>query len=405
MERNIYKKRRDALFKQLPKDSVAIIPSLSDNPENQPYDASFYYLTGLMLNNAILVMTKEKSVEKETIYRMKIDPVLSLWVCSPPPDDELRAKSAIKDLKDFTPDALLDTLYNEATKGMKDFYFHYAPKKPNLPPSLSQALVKKIRKYLPHINLIWLSPIISELRRVKTPQEVALFKEAIRITKNAIINVFSKRSTYQNECQVYADYSASLINELNRKSGFNVIVAAGKNATILHYDNNNSPIHNNSMILIDAGCDYEGYNSDITRCFPRGRLFPAKAKHIYEAVLTAQELIIKSIKPGVSLQEINDNAKDIIFRVYKDARIVKSLDELNKVYYHGASHYLGLEVHDVGIRSRLLKPGCVLTVEPGCYVEKLGIGIRIEDDVLVTSSGYENLSYSIPKKIKEIEAL
>ena len=184
---------------------------------------------------------------------------------------------------------------------------------------------------------------------------------------------------------------------------FKPIIAAEINATILHYVDNNCIIPENSLVLLDIGASCNSYCADITRTFPVSGKFTTRQAEIYQEVLGVQQKIIDMIKPGIALMDLNLKTVSLITESLKRLKLIEEDEEYRKYYMHSVSHHLGLDAHDVGSRDSILEPGNVITVEPGIYVPEEKIGIRIEDDILVTETGSKNLSARIPKQIKELE--
>jgi Xaa-Pro aminopeptidase len=186
---------------------------------------------------------------------------------------------------------------------------------------------------------------------------------------------------------------------------FKTIAASGVNATVLHYSQNNTKTQDGDLILFDLGAQWNYYNADITRTFPLSGKFTERQKEIYNIVLKAMDDTMAVIKPGVPFAKLNETTRASLAEGLKKIGLIKEDSELSKYYFHGVSHYLGLDTHDVGSRDTELKPGMVLTIEPGLYIEEEKIGIRIEDDVLVTEGGSENLAKDIIRTVEDIEKL
>lgn len=270
--------------------------------------------------------------------------------------------------------------------------------------------------------------LIAKLRKEKNSYEVNAMKEAIRITKDAFINTikFTKPTMTENEVLAYLEY------EFKKRGAddvsFHSIVAGGINATILHYIQHDAELKDNTLLLIDAGTEKNGYAADISRTFPVGKKFSPAQRDVYQAVLEINKKVIEKIKPGIALKELDIYATKLTIGALIDLKILKGdietlflLDSCRPFYTHSIGHYLGLDAHDVGSyyngvdKPEPLTPGTVVTVEPGLYFGKIaekytpkelyGIGVRIEDDILVTEEGYENLSIEIPKEIDDIENL
>lgn len=269
-------------------------------------------------------------------------------------------------------------------------------------------------------------PLLDEMRLIKDADEIALIQKACDISAQAYHQVMRqlKDAKHEYEVQALLEYHMRCLG--GQGPAFNSIVAGGVHATTLHYESNQAPLKAGELLLIDTGCEYGYYASDVTRTLPiSGQFSPAQAK-IYNLVLQAQQHVIKVIRPGVRYEVLNKTAGEILARGLIELKICKGTvaqvlksEEFKRYYPHGIGHWLGLDVHDVGSyqesdgKSRILKRGMVLTVEPGLYFAAddkrvpaiyRGIGVRIEDDVEVTATGNRVLTQAIPKEIAEIEA-
>jgi len=187
--------------------------------------------------------------------------------------------------------------------------------------------------------------------------------------------------------------------------GFAPIVGSGINAATLHYEKNECQIENGEVVLMDVGASYLNYSADITRCFPVSGTFSERQKQVYSVVLEVQKKIIEMIKPGIELATLNRTARDLLAKGAVELGLITNEDEITKYYMHSISHFLGMDTHDVGGRNSILEIGNVITVEPGLYIPEEKLGVRIEDDVLVTETGFCVLSQNIPKEISEIEEI
>ena len=188
-----------------------------------------------------------------------------------------------------------------------------------------------------------------------------------------------------------------------KHQGFVPIIAAGKNATTLHYIRNDSKIGNNELVLLDVGAACNNYSADISRTFPVSGKFTARQKEVYYEVLNIQKEIIEMVNPQVGLTDLNKRTNELIAEALIRLKLISDKKDFRKYYMHSVSHHLGMDTHDLGSRDSVLEAGNVITVEPGIYIPEEGIGIRIEDDILVTKDGYKNLSADIPKEIEDLE--
>jgi Xaa-Pro aminopeptidase len=265
---------------------------------------------------------------------------------------------------------------------------------------------------------------VAAMRLVKDAEELRLMHRAAEISSAAHRRAMARTRSGWYEYQVEAELAHEFLRSGAQAVAYPSIVASGPNACVLHYRDNNRQMQANDLLLIDAGCEFEGYASDITRTFPVAGTFSGAQKAVYELVLAAQLACIEAIGPGKPFHDYHRAAERVIAQGLVDLKLcqgpadaVLESGTYKQFYMHRAGHWLGLDVHDVGLyrvggESRKLEPGMVLTVEPGCYIrpadnvpeEFWDIGVRIEDDVLVTAEGTENLTAATPKSVADVEA-
>jgi Xaa-Pro aminopeptidase len=267
--------------------------------------------------------------------------------------------------------------------------------------------------------------LVDEMRLVKDAYELTTMRSAARISTAAHRRAMQATLPGRTEYEIEAE----LLHEFRRGGAqapaYTSIVAGGANACILHYVQNDAPLKAGELLLIDAGCELDGYASDITRTFPVDGKFSAPQREVYELVLAAQAAAIVQVKPGAAWNAPHDAAVQVLAQGFVDLGLCRgSVNEViengdyRKFYMHRTGHWLGLDVHDAGDYKRggewrKLEPGMVLTVEPGCYIQAgdgiparyANIGVRLEDDVAVTASGHEVLTQAAPKTIDDVEAL
>ncbi|MBN2288441.1 MAG: Xaa-Pro dipeptidase, partial [Candidatus Glassbacteria bacterium] len=273
-------------------------------------------------------------------------------------------------------------------------YFDFTPSVLDGPVSAAEVLLKQIRERYPHLEIIPLSTLTDSMRLVKDTLEVALLEKAIGITGRALEETISsiKPGMFEYEIEGLIEYGFH--RRGSQRPGFPSIVGSGPNSTVLHYNSNRRRVGAGELVLMDVGAEYDYYTADITRTVPADGRFSERQREIYQIVLKAQQAAIEAVKPGVTLAEVHQAAREVIAKAgYGD------------YFIHYTSHFLGMDVHDVGSREIPLKPGMVITVEPGIYLAKENLGVRIEDDVLVSGQGCRVLSESIPKSVAELESL
>ena len=269
--------------------------------------------------------------------------------------------------------------------------------------SPGQSFAGTIKERYPHIDIKNLYYDIAELRLIKSEEEVELIERAIDITNKGIKNILDNIKPGMAEYEIEAYFDFTLNKNGIREKAFETIAATGKNATILHYVDNNCKCKDGDLILFDLGAQYKYYNADISRTFPINGKFTERQKQVYNIVLKAMDAVEKAAKPGLLFSELNEIAKKVLIEGCKELGLIKEDEEITEYYFHGVSHYLGLDTHDVGSRDVELKAGMVLTNEPGLYIQEESIGIRIEDDLLITEDGCRNLSKDILKTVEDIE--
>ena len=291
-----------------------------------------------------------------------------------------------------------------ASEALENAYLDFDRTSYNHPDTEQIVFAKELGEKYPHLNLRNVYMMIATMRRVKSEEEITNIRKATTITQLGIEAMMkaAKPGMKENEIEAYFDFTVKSAGA--RDKAFHTIAAAGANATILHYEDNNANANDGDLILFDLGAAWSNYSSDISRTFPvNGRFTPRQAE-IYQAVLDVEKATIEKIKPGVKMSELNAFAKQALTDACKKLGLIIKDEDVANYYYHTIGHSLGLDTHDVGGREFTLEPGVVITIEPGLYIAEESIGIRIEDDILVTESGYENLSQGIIKEIADIEA-
>jgi len=403
-------KQRQKIINTLEVGSMAIlfagdlVKRSADSTYPFVVNRNFYYLTHCDEDSLICIFLHTGAGKKEVLFIKDFNSLEEKWVGHSLPKEEAAALSGIINIHPLSQfeSFLVRTLTNSDIKTV-----YIDSERINLKHRSNEAenFAKMIQEKYPTLALINLNPSINALRRIKDKDEIEHIREAIGTTHRALNRVIKEMRVGRTEYQVAADFSYQLGLE-NRVHSFDTIAASGKDATILHYVTNQKVLKDGDLVLLDCGAACNNYSADITRTYPINGKFSPRQKELYTIVLKAQEAVIDAIKPGVSFQFLNEIVKEIYRQECVKAKVILSPDQIDEVYYHGVSHSLGLDTHDVGsIEGTLLEAGMVITVEPGLYSQLDGIGIRIEDDVLVTSTGCENLSRDIPKSIEAIESL
>jgi Xaa-Pro aminopeptidase len=410
MKQAFFVNNRQNIHSHLSDDSVLVL--FAGTAPHKSADAhypftpnrNFLYLTGVDREHAVLLVSKRNGTVTETLFIEKADPVAEKWTGKKMTPEEAREKSGIQNiefLEDFEK-KLAALLSNGAYQNL---YLDLEQRDWNGAPSKAHTFAKQMTERYPYLAIRNIYPVICEMRTTKTPEEVERIREAIDITKRGIENMLAHARPEMMEYELQAHFDFVLLANGVQEHAFRSIIASGQNATILHYEENNQRVRDNDLVLIDLGAQVEYYNADISRTFPVNGKFTDRQKELYEIVLKAELETIRIIKPGLPFEELNKTTRRVLTEELKRIGLIENEEQLSQYYYHNVSHHLGLDTHDVGERTGIvLKPGMVLTVEPGLYVAEESIGIRIEDNVLVTEDGCEVLSKDIIKTVEEIEA-
>jgi Xaa-Pro aminopeptidase len=417
---------------RLGQDSVAIISSAPEAPRsndtNYRYrqNSDFYYLTGFDEPEAIAVITPKQD-EKFTLFVRPRDPEREIW-------DGRRAgvEGAVKQYGAdvaFPIEEFREKL-SDLINGARNLYYRIGGGNPELDDMIVRQIGRMRSLGRKGINapeaIIDTGAILHEMRLIKSADEVELMQRAADIAAEAHREAMKAARPGMKEYEIEA-----LIEFIFRRSGaaapaYTSIVGSGPNATVLHYINNDATLRDGDLLLVDAGAEYQGYASDITRTFPVNGRFTEAQRDIYDLVLRTQVDCVRRARPGVRMEELKSHSIEMLTEGMVSLGLLtgepqKLIEEkkYEQFYMHGLGHFLGIDVHDVGRyyndgESRRLEPGMVITVEPGLYVaentegipEKYrGIGVRIEDDVLITEDGQRVLSSKVPKQPEEIEEL
>ena len=412
----MFAQRRENYFNEVKDLSISFLFSgvapQKSNDQNYHFSVnrSFFYLTGIKQQNVVLMMVKGNKQTDSFIFIEKIDPVKALWDGAGLSFEEAsqKAEVPIEHVKDITElqsflNGLLST-NRRAVYGLIDaIYLDLERQSENSLPTKAHLFADELKAKYAYLNIKTNQLILAELRTVKDQYEIDQVKKAVEITKTGIKRIMREMKPGLFEYELQAEYNY-ILNKNRTTPSFDTIAASGKNATVLHYIDNDSKIPEDQLVLFDLGVDYDYYCSDVTRTIPSNGTFSKRQKEVYEVVLEANKKSIEWLKPGVTIKEFNDYGKQILIDGAKRLGLIKEDSEISKYYYHSLGHYLGLDVHDVGNYAKPIPEGALITVEPGLYIAEEGIGIRIEDDVVVTKDGAINLTKDIIKEVADIEA-
>ncbi len=427
-----FEKRRRLLTKLIGKDGIAVIPTSDTRVRSRDTDypyrpgSDFYYFTGFSEPNAVMILAPGREDGAFVLCLRQKNPLTEIW------DGHMEGLNGVK--KNFGADQSfkiedLETTLSSLFMGRQKVFFTLGQDEvldKVLMKSFNSVRAGQRRGGVVPSEIQALEPLIHEMRLIKSKHEIALMRKSANISVDAHKRVFKNCKPGVFEYQIEAD----IIHEFGKNGSvpaYTSIVASGENACTLHYISNREKMKAGQLLLTDAGSEYEMYAADITRTIPVSGTYSKEQKEIYELVLEVQKTAIENVKPGQTFEGLQSGAIKGLTQGLKKLGLLKGqIDQLIKseaykdFYMHGIGHWLGMDVHDVGSymdekgKSKKFQPGMVLTIEPGIYISKKnrnvpleyrGIGIRIEDDVLVTKSGCEVLTKALPKEIDEIESI
>ncbi|MDX8385649.1 MAG: Xaa-Pro aminopeptidase [Gallionella sp.] len=425
----IYAKRRASLLKQM-QQGIAIIPTAREVVRNADahydyrHDSNFYYLTGFTEPGAVLVLIAGHKKQNILFCRDK-DPEREVW------DGFRYGPEAAKEQLGFDQTFSVTQLDEKLADLMDNQPTLFYPVGENM--AWDRRILKMLNTVQTKARIGIHAPeairdirtLLNEMRLLKDKHELAIMRRAASISCEAHRRAMRFTRPSQYEYQVEAELLHEFCSHGARHPAYTSIVAGGANACVLHYVGNNTQLHNGDLLLIDAGCEFAGYAADITRTFPVNGKFSTAQKDVYEIVLAAQTAAISAAKPKKSWNAPHEAALRVLAQGFIDLKLCKgSVDTVlesesyKRFYMHRTGHWLGMDVHDVGDykidgKWRKLAPGMALTVEPGCYIRPArnvpkalwNIGIRIEDDIIITAKGNEVLTQAAPKTVAEIEEL
>ena len=427
-----FARRRKNLMGMMDKHTIAIIPGAREVTRSRDTEYPFrqnsdlFYLTGFEEPDAVLVLVPSRRQGQVVLFCRERDPDMELWN-----GYRLGPEGAVAYLgvDDAFPIDDLDEILPGLIEGTQRIY--YSMGHDDVFDQRVMGWVNQIRKLVrtgaaPPADFTDLAFLLHEQRLIKSAAEVRVMRKAGEISAAAHVRAMQECQPGRYEYHLEAAIQHTFAEHGARFPAYNSIVGSGENACVLHYTENASKMRAGDLVLIDAGCEYQGYAADITRTFPVSGQFSAEQRAIYDVVLEAQRAAIAKVRPGNTWNQPHDATVRVITRGLvklgllrgKERELIKA-EAYRDFYMHRAGHWLGLDVHDVGEyrvdgRWRQLEPGMVLTIEPGIYIAAdntkvpkrwRGIGVRIEDDVVVTEQGCDVLTGDVPKRADEIEAL
>jgi Xaa-Pro aminopeptidase len=421
IENTLFINNRVRLLKELKPNSMAILLASDEMPRtgDQAFDfrqnPDLFYLTGIDQEQTILIFFPDcpNPLYREALFIRRTNEYIKVWEGHKYTIDEAKAASGIENV--FWSDSF-DDIFTSLMVYAENIYINLNEndRNNNSVPYSDLRFANNLRQKYPAHSFLRLAPIMEKLRVIKQPIEIELTQKAIDITNDAFRRVLKFCKPQVKEYEIEAEIIHEFIRQGATGHAYHPIIASGANACILHYGNNNQVCKNGDLILMDFGAEYANYNADLTRTIPVNGRFTPRQKEVYNAVLRVMKAAKSMLTPGAILADYNNEVGKIMEKELIDLKLIKKDDvqkqdpksPLYKKYFmHGTSHFLGLDVHDVGARYKPMQIGNLFTVEPGIYIPEEGIGIRLENNVLITKNGVVDLMDNIPLEVEEIEDL
>ena len=421
LDSKIFIQNRKRFVDKMQKNSIAIFVSNDEFPSNGDalhgfvQNSDLFWLSGIEQEGTMVVLFPDNPDPKyrEVLVLVRPQELKEIW-----DGKRLRAHEAT------TISGMTTIVWEDVLDGMLQQWIHLADaiyldsnendRKNNLVRSAEYRFIDEMKSRYPLHTYLRAAKILKELRGIKTKEEVVVIQKAIDITEVAFRRLLQFIKPGVHEYEIEAEIYHSFLSQRATGTAYHSIIASGDNARTLHYINNNNECKDGELILMDFGAAYGGYNADLTRTVPVNGKFTKRQKEVYNACLHLHDYAKSILKPGISILKYTDKVGEEATKQFLKIGLltkadIKNEDPTNPAYrkylYHGISHHLGIDVHDLGTRTASIQAGMVFTVEPGIYIKEEGMGVRIENNVWVTKTGNQDLFKNIPIKAEEIEAL
>ena len=410
MQKAYYVNNRKRLYQHMDAGSLLAIFSGEElwkcGDECFPFfaDRNFVYLTGLKCKSAVLLAAKDPDGSvQERLYLLPPDALAERWTGVRVRSEEAEEISGISDARSiqaFERDFSALASGGKYEKIYLDLY-RYTPEQPDRP---SHRLLRRIRKDFAYLSIGNAEEILRSLRLIKQPCEIEALRKAEAITREGILAMMRSSHPGKYEYQYKADFDYALAQHSPDGPGFPSIISCGKNNFCIHYYSYTGQAQDGDMVLNDVGAQYDCMITDVSRAWPCNGKFSERQRILYECVLATSNHLFSIIRPGMKMEDVDATIRRYNAEHLVEAGVLKSVDEVGRLMWHGGSHHIGYDVHDMVKRPEILAPNMVFCVDVGVYNEEWGIGFRLEDNCLVTEDGCENLSAAIPRTIEDIEA-
>jgi Xaa-Pro aminopeptidase len=420
ISKQLYIQNRARFVAQMKPSSLAvfnandIMPTNADGHMKFRQNNDLFYLSGIDQEETVLVLSPNAKNPKlrEVLFVKKTSELIEIWEGHKFTKEEARELSGIETVY-WTEQ--FDAVFHQLVVDCDQIYLNTNEhaRSSNQVQTRDQRFIDSIKEKYPLHRLLRAAPIMQDLRMFKSPLEIEQIKKACKITEEAFSRILKFVKPGVFEYEIEAEITHEFLRKGSRGHAYESIVASGASACVLHYIDNDKTCKDGELILLDFGAEYGNYNADLTRVIPVSGKFTERQKAVYNSVLAVYHVAKNSMKAGISFADYDKKVAEAmeqqliklgLLNVEEVAKQNTEQPLYRKYFMHGVSHFLGLDVHDVGHKHEPIKAGMVLTIEPGIYIREEGIGIRIENDILVTDTGNEELMPNVPTTIEEIEA-
>ena len=409
MDKAFFTRNRNALYMTIPDGALFILCSggASHRSADEEYrfcaNSNFVYMTGVTDPDCILMARRARGELIETLYVRDPDPEEEKWNGRRIPVAEAAATSGIADVAMRSAfDAAFHKLANDTY--YTDIYLCLESNRHQDRTDQNRLFQRETVKKYPGLTVCNAFPQIASQRMIKSPEEIASLEEATAVTREGILRMLAACKNAKTEMDLFAEFMYVIHKHGTVESAFKPIISCGDNNFYLHYDTPAGKLIDGALCLADVGASKNFCNVDISRVFPRCGVFSEQQKLVYNIALEVNDIVTGAIKPGMFFSDINGMNRELTFPRLKAAGLLSDPADLSKYVWHRCSHHIGFDVHDVGSYEQPLSEGMFFSMDMGIYIHEWGIGLRIEDDVLMTAGGLRRLSGDIPRTIPEIEA-
>lgn len=411
MEPQFYKGNRDMFMEKLEPGSLALFfsgsPVRKTADEDYGYFANrnFVYLTGMEQKDTVLMMEKDASGYRETLFILPPNLIEERWTGTRMKPEEIEAVSMISSFA--YKETFEEELKKVLTSGrIQKVYLDIDRMEGQVVVSAADSMEAFLKQEYPSMPIENSLPIMKMLRLIKKPCEIRAMEKAQEITKAGILAMMTHSRPGMYEYQYKAEYDYALAQHGVLEAGFPSIISAGKNNFCIHYYGYRGQAMDGDIVLNDVGVRWDNELTDVSRGWPCNGKYSSRQKLLFECQYNTSEHMFSMLKPGIPMKEVDAEIRRYCFEQLKEAGVCKSFDDIGTYMWHGGAHHVGFDTHDVvSARDAIIQPGMVFCVDIGIYHEEWGIGFRLEDNCLITEDGCRNLSKDIPRTVEDIEAV